>query len=140
MISTEFCVFFTFLSCFMHSYSFPLFLKTFGNLNSASFYFNTINNAIGFFPFVSFFVVVVTANYCRLWGTHNKRVHLQMCFKVGVLKNFTIFKGKRMCWTLLKACNFIRDRIQHRCFLWILKKIKNSFLIKTPPMAVSAII
>ena len=34
------------------------------------------------------------------------------CFmKKAVLKNFPIFIGK------LKACNFIKNRLQHRCFL-----------------------
>ena len=37
----------------------------------------------------------------------------QMFFKIGLLKNFAIFKGKHLCWNLfnkvasLKACNFI---------------------------------
>ena len=39
----------------------------------------------------------------------------QMFFKRGVLKNFTIFIGKHLCWGILfnkvaglKACNFIK--------------------------------
>ena len=40
----------------------------------------------------------------------------QMFFKIGVLKNFAIFTGKHLCWSLLQACNFIKKRLQHRCF------------------------
>ena len=40
----------------------------------------------------------------------------QMFFKIGVLKNFAIFTGKDMCKSLflikLKACNFIKKRLQ----------------------------
>ena len=35
--------------------------------------------------------------------------HSQMFFKIGVLKSFAIFTG-------LKACNYIKDRFQPRCF------------------------
>ena len=48
---------------------------------------------------------------------------LQMFFKIGVLINFTKFTGKHLCWSLflskspgLEAFNFIKKRLQHRCF------------------------
>ena len=47
---------------------------------------------------------------------------LQIFFKIGVLKNFAIFPGKHLCWSLfnkvvgLKACSFIKKRLQHSCF------------------------
>ena len=47
---------------------------------------------------------------------------LQIFFKIGVLKNFAIFTGKHLCLCLfnkvagLKSCNFIKKRLQHRCF------------------------
>ena len=45
----------------------------------------------------------------------------------GVLKNFAIFTGKHLCWSLnliklrpsgscLRDCNFVKKRLQHRCF------------------------
>ena len=37
--------------------------------------------------------------------------HLQMFFKIGVLKSFSNFAGKQ-----LKTCNFIKKRIQHICY------------------------
>ena len=46
-----------------------------------------------------------------------------MYFRIGVLKNFAMFTGKHLCWSLffnkyagLKACNFIKKRLQHRFF------------------------
>ena len=39
--------------------------------------------------------------------------------KKGVLKNFAIFTGKHLCRSLFlsfKAWNFIKKRLQHRCF------------------------
>ena len=47
----------------------------------------------------------------------------QMFLKIVVLKYFAIFTGKHLCWSLffnkvtgLKTCNFIKKRLQHRCF------------------------
>ena len=49
----------------------------------------------------------------------------QMFFKVGDLKNFAYFTGKHLCRSLAlrsKANNFIKKRLQHRCF-----PVKQSF-------------
>ena len=48
----------------------------------------------------------------------------QMFFKISVLKNFANFTGTHLCWSLfltkvssgLKACNFIKKKLQHSCF------------------------
>ena len=38
----------------------------------------------------------------------------------GVLKNFVIFTGKDLCWSIflikLQACKFIEKRLRHWCF------------------------
>ena len=48
------------------------------------------------------------------------------CKKKAVLKKYTVFTGKQLCWSLflikliklgLQACNFIEKRLQRRCFL-----------------------
>ena len=45
-----------------------------------------------------------------------------MFFKKGVLKNFANFTRKHLCWSLFnkvdsfQACNFIKNRLQYRCF------------------------
>ena len=58
-----------------------------------------------------------------------------MFFKIGVLKNFALFTGKYLClslsWSLkvhgLKAYNFIKERLQHRCF-----PMNNAKFLRTP--------
>ena len=58
-----------------------------------------------------------------------------MFYKKGVLKNSAIFTGKHQCWRLfnkvagLKACNFIKKRIQHEHFpVNIVKYLRTPFL------------
>ena len=56
---------------------------------------------------------------------------LQMFFKIGVLKNFAIFTGKRkhLCWSLflsLKPCNFIKIRLHRKCSKFFRKTPFNS--------------
>ena len=50
--------------------------------------------------------------------------HQRCSIKKLVLKNFRKFTGKHLCWSIflineegLKACNFIKKRLQHRYFL-----------------------
>ena len=37
-----------------------------------------------------------------------------MLFQVGILKNFAIFTGKRLCWSLF-LINIIKKGLQHEC-------------------------
>ena len=56
----------------------------------------------------------------------------QMFFKIYVLENFAMFKGKHLSVT---AYNFIQKRLQHSCFSVNITKIfKNSFLYRTFPV------
>ena len=73
-----------------------------------------------------------------------KSSHLQVFFKIGVFKNVTIFTEKHLCWSLfnkvagVKAYNFIKKRLRHRCFPVNTAKIfKNSFFYRTPLIAAS---
>ena len=50
----------------------------------------------------------------------------QMFFKIGVLKNFAIFTRK--------VCNFIKNRLQHRCFP--VAKFLRTIFYGTPPVVV----
>ena len=58
----------------------------------------------------------------------------QMSFKIGVLKIFAIFTGKYLCWSLfliklLNLLNFIKRRLQRRCFpVNIAKFLRTLFL------------
>ena len=52
-----------------------------------------------------------------------------------VLKNIVIFTGKHLCWRLffikLKACNFIKKRLQHKCVpVNIVKCLRATFFIE----------
>ena len=41
----------------------------------------------------------------------------QMFFKIGVLKNFAIYTGKHLCWSLFNKIKRLYKRgLQHRCF------------------------
>ena len=44
----------------------------------------------------------------------------EMFYQKAVLKNVVIFTGKNLCWNFflikLQACNFIKKRLQNRCF------------------------
>ena len=46
-----------------------------------------------------------------------------MYFRICVIKNFAMFIGKHLCWSVffnkykgLKACNFNKNRLQHKLF------------------------
>ena len=55
-----------------------------------------------------------------------------MFLKIGVLKNFSIFAGKHLCWSLF----LIKKRLQHRCFpANIAKFLRTSFFYGTPLVA-----
>ena len=52
----------------------------------------------------------------------------------GVLKNFVIFTGKHLCWSLflikLQAYKFIEKRLQHWCFPMHAKKFLRTPILK----------
>ena len=52
----------------------------------------------------------------------------------GGIKNFVIFTGKHLCWSLflikLQACKFIEKRLQHWCFLLHVKKFSRTPILK----------
>ena len=69
---------------------------------------------------------------------------LQVFFKIGVLKNFTTFKEKHLCWSLflikLQAWRptLYQKEILTQVFSYkYCKIVKNSFLYRTPLMAAS---
>ena len=57
-------------------------------------------------------------------------------FKIGVLRNFLTCKGKHQFWSLfsinLEACNFMKKKLQHRCF-----SVNITKFLRTPPVAAS---
>ena len=65
-----------------------------------------------------------------------RRSHQRCSIKKALLKNIAIFTGKHLCWSLflikledLRACNFIKERLHHRCFpVDIVKFLRTSIL------------
>ena len=58
----------------------------------------------------------------------------EMSYEKAVLKNFATFTEKYLCWSLflikLQAGNFIKKRLQHRCFLVNIAKILRASILK----------
>ena len=68
--------------------------------------------------FINFKVI-----YRKLKKCLNSRSSHQSCpIEKAVFKNFAIFTGKQLCWSLLliapgfKTCNFPKKGLRHRCF------------------------
>ena len=78
------------------------------------------------FPFAIFFNILKYRNS-----------HSQIFFKIGVLKNLAIFKGKHLCCSLffkkvagLTPAILLKNRLQHRCFLGNIEKfLRTAFYI-----------
>ena len=62
-----------------------------------------------------------------------------MFFKIGVLKKFAIFTGKRQCWSLflIKLQAFMKKRRQHRCFPVNIANFLKAVFYRTAPVYVS---
>ena len=60
--------------------------------------------------------------------------HQKFSVKTDVLKNFANFTGKHMCQSLfivsLKACNFIKKKLQHKCFPIIIANLLRAPILK----------
>ena len=55
----------------------------------------------------------------------------QMFFKIGVLKNFTIFKGKHLFWILkYRPSTLLKRDSKTGVFLWILRNLRTAFFIE----------
>ena len=68
-------------------------------------------------------------------GEVHKSSHLQMFFRIGVLKKIMIFTGKPQCWNLflikMQAYNFLKKRLQCRCFpVDITKCFRTAFFVE----------
>ena len=56
-----------------------------------------------------------------------------MLFKIVALKNFAIFTGKHLCWSLLfnkTPATLLKKRLQHRCFPVNIAKILRAFFLE----------
>ena len=76
---------------------------------------------------------------CYLLMWENVQTAVQMFSKTGVLKNFKIFTGKNLCWSLFlikfqdwRPTFLFKKRLQRRCFsVNIAKFLRTAFLLKT---------
>ena len=83
--------------------------------------------------------VLISAN--SLGGKNSKLILLrqkqppEVFYKKVILKSFAIFTGKHPCWSLFlikQACNFIKNRLQHRGFrMKTTKFLRTTFLKNT---------
>ena len=70
--------------------------------------------------------------------TNYRSSRSQMFLKIGVLKNFANFTEKHPCRSL-RACNFIKKRLQHICFPVKFAKCLRTTFYRTPPVTASQI-
>ena len=61
----------------------------------------------------------------------NKSSHKWCSIKKVVLKNFAIFTGKYLCWSLSFWNNFVKMRLQHRCFSMNIPKLLKTAILKS---------
>ena len=63
-------------------------------------------------------------------------------FKIGARKNFVVFTGKYLCWSLflIKLTLKTPKRLQHRCFLVNIAKFLRTPFFGTPPVAASVVL
>ena len=70
------------------------------------------------------------------WSNQYREAIVQMFFKIGVLQNSSNFTRKHLRRSLfsnvagLRACNFVKKRLEHRCF-----PVKFAKFLRTRPVA-----
>ena len=81
------------------------------------------------------YLLMTSSYFCRIADLPHflpiyRSSHLQMLFIIDLLKSFTIFLGKYLCWNLFLT-KFVKRRLQHRCFLVnFVKFLRTSFFIE----------
>ena len=79
---------------------------------------------------------LVIFNLCR-----TKSNRSQMFFKVVIVKSFTIFTGKHLCWNLFleifRLATLLKRDSNIGFFLWILWNFWEQLYYRTPPVAAS---
>ena len=63
-----------------------------------------------------------------IWTMHSRSSHQRYSIKKAVLKNFRIFTGNKVAG--LKACNFIKKSLRHRCFPMNIAKFLRTHILK----------
>ena len=77
--------------------------------------------------------IVLFLKKCRCSHRRCRNIHRRCSVRKGVLKNFSNFTGKHLCWSLFlwsckhSACMFFKNRLQHKCF-----SVKFAKLLRIP--------
>ena len=78
--------------------------------------------------------IEITTKLCRLKSVSSIDDDYLEAATGGVLKNFVIFTGKHLCWSLflkrLQTWKFIEKRLQHRCFPLHIRKFLTTLILK----------
>ena len=84
--------------------------------------------------------ITLKTSYKRF--TWHQKMPPEVFWKKGLLKNFTKFTGKRLCWSLFfnevagLPATLLKKRLQHRCFpVNFVKFSRTPFFYRTPPVA-----
>ena len=64
-------------------------------------------------------ILYITSSKCRSRNSEALK-------KIGLLKNFTKFTGKHLCWNLFlnkvqawSTATLLKQKLRHRCFMWL---------------------
>ena len=100
----------------------------------------TYRTSLQIFLFNKFFctnIFQVELEILRNSPTIFRSSHCSHSIKKAILKDFVRFTGKHLCWSLFfnklaghKPCNFIKKKLQHRCFLANIDKFGRSPILK----------
>ena len=82
----------------------------------------------------------------HVWKQFLKKQYREVFREKGILKNFTKFTGKHLCWSLffnivagLRPTILLKKRLQDRCFpVNFVKFSRTPFFYRTRPVAASA--
>ena len=83
-------------------------------------------------------------NAKKRWLEMCRTNHSQNSFKIGVLKNFAIFTGKHLCWSLFlikvqtfRPATLLKRGCNTDVFLGILRNFSKQPFYRTPPIPAS---
>ena len=97
------------------NFVFHIEVKTKSNYKILNFVFQFLKNMKWHFGYTDCLILNPLAHKSIIIFGSNKCRHLRCSVKKVVLKNFAIFTGKHLCWSLF-LIKFIKQRLQHRCF------------------------
>ena len=114
---------------YLHSLAYTLFTLTYLNLSVFSLYYY-----MNLIKLINMGNIEITMKHSRLKSISSIDDDYLEVATGAVLKNFVIFTGKHLCWSLfsikLQACKFIEKTLQHWCFLLHVRKFLRKTILK----------